>query len=115
MRLENFIFPAEPPESHQLKDMEYNLDKYFVRLRAILNNGLNFADNFSSYVTTFTTSAVVGTETAIAHGLKRIPVGFIVLEKDKAAHIYTGTTAKSVTNYYVRSDVASVTVTLVIL
>lgn len=115
MKLDMFVFPAERPESHQQRDAEQNLDRLFVKLRMMLNNGLNFKENFNCYVTTITTNATPGVETTIAHGLKRIPAGFIILETDKAGHIFTGSTAKSATNYYVRSDVASVTATLVII
>jgi hypothetical protein len=99
-------------------DFDKNLEKAFLRnieqLTEILNKGIRFEDNFSAYITTFTTSGTPGVETAITHGLKRIPSGFVVLEKDKAAHIYKGASGKSATTYYVASDVASVTVTVMI-
>jgi hypothetical protein len=100
-------------------DFDKNLEKAFIRnidqLAEILNKGILLSENFNAYIATITTSAVVGTETAITHGLKRTPTGFIVLEKDKAAHIYLGASAKTATTYYVRSDVASVTAKLMIL
>ena len=37
MKLDNFVFPAAPPENQNQKDLEQNLDKYFVRLRTIIN------------------------------------------------------------------------------
>lgn len=113
-QLESLKFSDVPPKDAYEKDLEFALDKFSLRLREILNNGLNFSDNFNGYLTTITTSAAPGTETAIAHGLKRVPVGCIVIEKDKAAHIYLGASGKDATNYYVRSDVASVTATLLI-
>ncbi len=99
-------------------DFEKNLEKSYLRLlqrlTEILNKGLNFQDNFAAYITTITTNATPGVETAISHGLKITPSGCLVLEKNKAAHIYLGASGKSTTIYNVASDVASVTATLMI-
>ncbi len=113
-QLEPFTVGDVPPESEHGKNLEQSLDRSFQRLREILNKGLNFTDNFECHVSTITTNATPGVETAITHGLKRVPVGAFALEKDKAAHIYTGATAKDATTYYVRSDVASVTATIIV-
>lgn len=113
MKLDRFLPTAEPPGTPYEKDLDKYLEKIFAQLGSLLNQGLNFADNFDCYVTTVTTSATPGTPTDITHGLKRSPVGCLVLEKDKAAHIYK--TSKSSTLYSVASDIASVTATLIIL
>jgi hypothetical protein len=108
--------PSESaPETPFERDLERSLDIIFTLIGEILNGGILLEDNFNGFKTTITTSATPGTETAIAHGLKRTPIGYIVLKKDKAAHIYDGSTAFDSSNIYVRSDVASVTVTLFIL
>jgi hypothetical protein len=115
MKLQRYAPSNHPPETKFDQDLETALDKIFGQLSEILNGGLRITENFDSYKVTLTTSATPGTETAIAHGLKRTPNGFIVLSKDKAAHIYDGATPKDSSNIYVRSDVASVTITLWIL
>lgn len=115
MQIERVDIGKALPET----DFDRNLEKSFIRLMEqlseILNGGILLSDNFNGYMTTITTSATPGTETAITHNLKRTPTGYIVLEKDKAAHIYKGSSGKNATTYYVASDVASVTVTLIIL
>jgi hypothetical protein len=111
-QLDNFIFPTESLKDEYHKSFETNLNKYLLLLRRIINNGLNFSENFNCLVTTITTNATPGVATAITHSLKRIPVGVLIAEKNKAAHIYTS--AKDATTYSIKSDVASVTVTLII-
>lgn len=113
MNLTPFQAPGNNPENQFDKDLEQTLDKIFSKIRDILNNGLNFSDNFECHVETITTDATPGNSTVITHNLKRTPVGCLVLEKDKAAHIYKS--ASTTTTYTVKSDVASVTATLVIL
>lgn len=55
-----------------------------------------------------TTDGTPGTESSHAHTLGRVPRGILVLGKDKAAHIYDGSSANDASNVYVRSDVATV-------
>lgn len=113
-QLPRFSTGDNAPATHYEKDLERSLDKQFEKIGEILNKGLRFADNFDAYIGALTTNATPGVETAIAHGLKRVPSGFLVIQKDKAAHIYNGSTAWTADNIYVRSDVASVTATLII-
>ena len=104
-----------PPQDDFSRDLERGLDHIFGEIAEILNKGILITDNFNAFITTITTDATPGVESGVAHGLKRTPNGYIVLKKDKAAHIYDGATAFDSTNIYVRSDVASVTVTLFVL
>lgn len=113
-QLERLQVPDDPPKDEHVKTLEISLDKLFTQLRSILNNGLRFTENFDSAITTLTTNATPGVETAVAHGLKRIPLGCIVLEQTKAGHLYRGASGKDATNYYVASDVASLTVRIII-
>lgn len=115
MKPERFLPAQTPPADNFGKDLERNLDRNFEQIREILTEGILLDDNLNGFRTTITTDATPGVETVIAHGLKRAPIGFLVLKKDKAAHIYSGATADGSTNLYVRSDVASVTATLFIL
>lgn len=112
-KLDSFVFGQPPPTDPAFKDLEDNLDKYFVKLKTILNAGLNFTDNFNCYIITLTTNATPGAPTVITHSLKRIPVGCLVIEQDKAGSIFK--TAKDSSTYTIASDVASMTATLIIL
>ena len=104
-----------PPSEEWLKNLDKALDKWAQALVLLLKNGLRFEDNNDIDLVTFTTHATPGTEVAVAHTLKnRVPNGFLVYGKDKAGHLYDGTTAFSSANIYVRSDVASVTAKIMI-
>lgn len=112
-KLDNFVFGQPAPQDPALIDLENNLDKYFVKLRILLNQGLDFADNFNCFVTTITTDPTPGNTTVITHSLKRVPVGFLVLEQDKSGNIFKS--SKTAATYTLKADVGSITATIVIL
>lgn len=105
---------SSPPQNPWESDVDRALDRQFSDIYTMLAAGLLFTDNFDAYITEFTTDATPGVETAIEHGLKRVPTGFLVLEKNKAAHLFKGSTEKTSTQYYVQSDTSSVKVKLMI-
>lgn len=114
MELSRFRFGNIEPTDEFGKDLQESLLVFSDQLISILNGGLRLEENFDFAMKTVTTDATPGVETAIAHGLKRTPLGFIVYSKNKAAHIFNGTTAFTSTNIYVQSDVASVIAKLII-
>ena len=81
----------------------------------ILNNGIRPGDNLDAQTVSVTTHTTPGTEVAVAHTLKRVPAGYIVLKRDKEGVIYDGATAFSTSSIYLKSNVASVTATILIL
>jgi hypothetical protein len=93
-------------------DFEKNIEKSFQRLIdqliQLLNKGLKFEDNFNCDILDFTTPVVRDTEFAVAHTLKRIPVGYLVIRStgDWPALLYDGTTAWTTTNIYLREPAA---------
>jgi hypothetical protein len=64
--------------------------------------------NTEGWKATGTTPAVANTEFTVAHGLGRVPMGFIVLLIDKAGIIYKGATAWTDTDIFLKCNVASV-------
>ena len=69
----------------------------------IINNALDkrrFAD--------VTSDATPDTEFSFEHGLRYVPNGFIVIKQDKAADTYTGTTAWNTERIYLRTNVGTV-------
>ena len=67
--------------------------------------------NIEGWKAAGTSDAMADTEFPVVHGLNRVPLGFIVLQLDKAAIIY-GTpalgTAWSTTTVYLKANAASV-------
>ena len=102
------------PENDFERDLEQELLSYGLEISKVLNKGLDLSDNFNMQIKSVTTDAVVGTETAIAHTLKRIPSDFFVGSQDKAGTIYKGASAWTATTIYIRGSVASITANLYI-
>ena len=89
-------------------DFEKNIEKSFQRLvdqlGQILNKGVKFEDNFNCDILDFTTPVVRDTEFTVAHTLKRIPIGYIVIRSTNLgpALLYDGPTAWTTTNIYLK-------------
>ena len=117
MQLEQLRFGAAIPETVYEKSLEKALDKFSTKLLQILNAGILFADNFDAEIVTVTSDAIAGTEFSVAHTLKRVMVGRLILHQDKAGSLYHGPltgTSWTTTAGYFKCDVASVTFKLLV-
>lgn len=90
------------------------IDATHINLSSILNRGVSFTDNVDSVLLTFTSSATPDAQNTVAHTLGKIPTGYIVYSKDKAGDVYLGGTAWTATNIYLKVDVASVAVKVIV-
>lgn len=111
----NPFFMPEPTTPRERTIFE-EIMRFGQSIRAILNRGIRFEDNFDCRLVTVTTDATPDTETAVAHTLGKVPTGYILIGKDLAGDVYTSTggTAWTTTNIYVKCTVASVTVKLIV-
>lgn len=114
MQIQSRIKLSGKPEKEFEKHLEEELTNYSLELSKVLNSGLKFADNFNMQIKSVTTDGSAGTETAVAHTLKRVPSDFLVGSQDKAGTIYKGTTAWTATNIYIRGSVASISANIYI-
>lgn len=96
------------------RSLEQELLSYTFELAGLLNNGLTFADNFKANTLDVADTGVINTEFAVAHTLKRVPVGYIVVGINKAAVVYNSGTAWTVSNIYLKANVANCTVKLIV-
>lgn len=105
------------------RDVNTDLENIFLclsgRIRFGANNTVtNKGENILGQFVTYTTNVTPNTEDIIPHQLGSVPIGYIVVSKDKAGDVYqkanTGTvwTASSI---YLKCSVASVSVTLFLL
>jgi len=62
----------------------------------------------------YTTNATPDTEDTVAHGLGRVPVGFIVVRRDKAGVIYDSGGTWTSTNILLKCNVASLAATILV-
>lgn len=90
-----------------MNEMARNMD-------AILNRGISFSENVDCRLATFTSSGTPDAENTVAHALGKVPTGYIVYGIDKAAIVYTGTTAWTKTNIYLKCNVATVATKIIV-
>ena len=95
---------------------------YYVQLRELFDTLMNVsftsrdgaiqhddkAGNLDAKWIVFTSNSTANTEDAITHDLGRTPVGILVALPDKAATIYSSSTAWTSTTIYVKTTTASV-------
>ena len=90
-------------------------------LRAVINGRLTFGDgtdtgNFEAvWLKDQVTNATPDTDTSYSHNIGRTPIGLFVLKRDKAGVIYAGSGAWTSTALTLRSNVASVTFTALVI
>ena len=106
------IFPK--PETKRQREMLQVLNVILLRLKSILNAGILFDENVSCKLVSFTSNATPDTEDTTAHGLGKVPNGYIVYSQNKAGSLYDSGTAHTATNIYTKCDVASVTFKIIV-
>lgn len=81
-----------------------------------LGDGVNgsIAGQLNAQTLVYTTNATLDTEDSVSHGLSRVPVGFLVIRRDKAGIVYDSGGVWSKTVIKLKCNVASVTVTILV-
>lgn len=104
-----------PPESKFDEGLVQELTKYFYELASLLNGGIKFNDNLACAIVEVADTGVANTAFTVAHALKRIPIGFIMINTDKATSLYASGTAWTSTAIYLKSSVASCSIKVVVI
>ncbi len=86
----------------------------FRRGSLSLGTGSGVAGNLNARFLSVTTNAAADTESAFAHGLGRVPVGYIVVRNGNGGVVYGGVTAWTAENIYLRCTTASNQVLLIV-
>jgi hypothetical protein len=102
------------PENDFEKNLEDELTRYTQDLARLLNTGLKFSENFNAQIKEYTTNGSADTEDTVSHTLGRAPTGFLILNRDKAGIVYDSGTAWTASNLYLKCNVASVAVKIMI-
>jgi len=102
------------PESNFDKSLVQELLSYSYELATLLNGGLKFSDNFNAQIIPIADSGNADSENTVAHTLKRVPTGFLIIKINKAGIVYDSGTSWTTTNIYVKCNVANCAITLLV-
>lgn len=105
-QLRRRIKTADPGTPFE-KNLESELLSAWAELAGLLNKGLRFEDNFDAYIATVADSGTANTSFTVAHTLKRVPTGFVVLNADRATQTYDAGTAWTATGIYLKTSAAN--------
>jgi hypothetical protein len=123
------MLPMKPPRSLGLVHTPRALQNHLELVAKTLSN-ISFGNTASNsdadmnmhvWKATGTAPGAANVDFAVPHNLTHVPIGFMIVSTDRAAHIYKGVTtwtaATTTTqgNIYLRSDTASVVFTIIIL
>lgn len=106
--------PVENPETKWGQNLQQSLKDYSRKLAEILNKGLRILDNMSQYDGSTTTPATPDEEFSFNHALKRTPIGYWVISIDKAAIVYNGATAWDSEYIYLKCNVATTAIRVIV-
>lgn len=95
------------------RDLITELERGMDSIAAILDRGIDFADNVDCRIVSYTSNAVANTQDTLAHTLGKVPTGFIVVDIDKAGIVYRSATADS-TNLYLKCSATSASITVLV-
>lgn len=114
MNFKKLVLPFTAPRNDTERWLIQTLNELNLSLDAILNRGIILTDNVDLVEVSFTSNAVANTEDGISHTLGKVPAGYIVISLDKAAVIYKGASAWTKTTIYLKSNVASTAVKILV-
>lgn len=103
------------PESEFDATLEQELHSGWLELATLLNGNLGFVENFNCAQVVTADTGTANTEFTVAHNLKRIPTGYLVISIDKAGVVYKSGAAWTAANIYLKCNVANTNVTVIVL
>jgi len=109
-----------PSDSKDFGKFVQMLQKVWRNLTTVINGNLGFGDgthfdNISGTWANVVAPVAPNTDFTITHNLNRIPVGYLIMQKDRACDVYTGSVAATKTQLTLRATVASAVLRLFII
>lgn len=109
--------PATPEFGEKLRPFDLNLVKFLDSMASnllfLFTKGVGIPDNMDVQLIDYVTNGVANTQDTVAHTLKRVPLGYLVADVDKAGVIYKSG-AFTTTNLLLKCNVATVTAKLIV-
>jgi len=111
------FIPPKPPELNNFVQM---LQKSWRNLTTLINNKIGFGDgtnkdNIDGVWANVVAPVAPNTNFVVTHNLGRVPVGYWVMQKDRACDVYTGSVAATSSQITLRASVASAVLRLFVL
>ena len=107
------VLNSSTPMADQMSVLQTQMDKVYTCLqgRVSFGTGATGVDgqNIEGKFMQFTSSGTPDAENTIAHNIGSIPIGYLVMNQDKAGSLYSSATAWTSSNMYLKCSVASVT------
>lgn len=109
-----------PPKPKELNGFANMLQKSWRNLTTLINNKIGFGDgtnhdNIDGVWANVVAPVAPNTDFVVTHNLGRVPVGYWVMQKDRACDVYTGSVAATSSQITLRATVASAVLRLFIL
>jgi hypothetical protein len=116
VKISNWTPESDIKKSLQDLDTDLKNIMLFSAGRVRFGTGVDGArgENISGEFQVFTAGSA-DAENTIAHTLGSVPIGYLVVKQSKAGSLYSGSTAWSSTNIYLKCSVASVVFTIFLL
>src|SRR6266403_1108071 len=115
----NLNFTVVKPEQKSLNDFVQMLKTVYQNFVQILNGNIGFGDgtnldNINGSWINVVAPVGANTDFTVNHNLGRLPVGYLVMQKDRACDVYTGSVGATLTQLTLRATVASAVLRLFI-
>jgi hypothetical protein len=116
----SFQFKIVEPTKKALDDFTRMLFSLWQGLALLINGNITFGDgtiidNINGTWFNITAPVAPNTDFTLNHNLNRIPAGYLVMEKDRACDVYTGSVAPTTTQITLRATVASAVLRIFVL
>jgi len=108
------ILPDISLSEEYLKKFEEVLSKYTTKLADIINGGLKLNENVNCQVITIADTDTADTEIEQAHTLRRVPVGFIVINKDQSCDVYDSGTSWTSSYIYIKCNADNASIKILV-
>jgi len=115
----NLNFTLVRPEQKSLDKFVQMIKQVYQNLIGVINGQIGFGDganldNINGSWINVVAPVAPNTDFTVNHNLQRLPVGYWIMQKDRACDIYTGSVAATSTQITLRATVASAVLRLFI-
>lgn len=113
MQIRNKLI-LEKGESRFDTGLAQELSRFVYDLASLLNGGIRIDENLHAQIVTVSDTGLADTEFDVAHTLRRIPAGFIIVNRDAACIVYDSGSAWTSTTIYLKCNTANANIKVLV-